>query len=511
MLRFRGNSLMLLISFVMVGLMFTIYLAHNQFGLLNDYTHILGIEPLSSGNTVLFYIFLFAPVALWLLTYIIYRKDEHAEQIPLLITLTFTFTSIGMIAAGKGLVEYHFSIFMMLALIAFFRSIPLIVLSTAIFAVQHFAGYFLFPELLCGTSDYRFSLLMIHAIYLVLSAVANSILILHAQRTQQLNEQERQKMQVQYEQLVQQLSQTSTTIHTVAQQIEQETVATKEASLTIKDSSNHLYSGAEELQQTIDYNGQFVEQLLHTSESLNRGAQTINQNATTTATYVAEGTTLIGGAEQQFYTVKASVDRLEQSIVQLFNRVQSIGQFVTDIQSIADQTNLLALNASIEAARAGESGAGFAVVAEEVRKLATESDGAANQIQSLVERIENDSDALYKELGTCITEVEQGTSAMDDSRSIFETIRQSMSTVTEEMHTILATAEQLTSGGENMTASMEEMSAVSRNSLENNATITEETELQLQNMDALAQLSSSLFKQSNQLQQIVETIEQHNR
>lgn len=511
MLRFRGNALMILISFVMVLLMFTIFLSHHQFGLLSDYTHILGIEPLSTGSLVLFYVFLLTPVVLWVLTYFIYLKNNQSKQLPLLITLTFTFTSIGMIAAGNGLVEYHFSIFMMLALIAFFRSIPLIVLSTGIFAVQHFAGYFLFPELLCGTSDYRFSLLMIHAIYLILSAVANSILILHAQRTEQENEKQLQQTRVQYEQLVQQLSTTSATIHTVAQDIERETTATKEASLTIKDSSTHLYSGAEELQQTIDYNGQFVEQLMHTSEALNDGAQTINQNATTTAKYVAEGTTLITNTEQQFHTVKASVDRLEQSIVQLFNRVQAIGQFVTDIQSIADQTNLLALNASIEAARAGESGAGFAVVADEVRKLATESEGAATQIQTLVETIEQDSDTLYQELSSCISEVEQGTVAMDDSRSIFDTIQQSMSTVTEEMHAILAAAEQLTTGGESMNVSMEEMSAVSRNSLENNATITEETKLQLQNMDALAQLSSSLFNQSNQLQQLVETIEHYNR
>src|SRR5690625_3685606 len=84
-----------------------------------------------------------------------------SKILPLLLTLTFTFTSIAMIAAGNGFVEYHFTIFMMLALISFFRSIRLVAISTVIFALQHLIGYFYFPELLCGTPDYRFALLLI--------------------------------------------------------------------------------------------------------------------------------------------------------------------------------------------------------------------------------------------------------------------------------------------------------------------------------------------------------------
>src|SRR5690554_4675281 len=163
--KINGNSLLFIISTIMVLFMWTIYAAHHQFKFLRDYVLLQGIDTLSSGKTMLLFIFLITPVILLIISFFISRKDNNAKQLPLLLTLTLTFTSIGMIAAGNGLVEYHFSIFMMLALIAYFRSIQLIIISTAIFAVQHFAGYFLFPELLCGTTDYRFSLLMIHAVY----------------------------------------------------------------------------------------------------------------------------------------------------------------------------------------------------------------------------------------------------------------------------------------------------------------------------------------------------------
>ena len=68
------------------------------------------------------------------------------------------------------MVEYHFSIFMVIAALAYFENVRLILLSTVIFVIQHLAGYFAFPELLCGTSDYPFNILMIHAVFLLITS-----------------------------------------------------------------------------------------------------------------------------------------------------------------------------------------------------------------------------------------------------------------------------------------------------------------------------------------------------
>src|SRR5690625_3158609 len=140
---------MLQISTVMVLFMGVIYIAHRHLGLLSDYAFLLGASNLSVGKSTLMYIFLSIPIILLIVSFFVYKKQNESKKLPLLLTLTFTFTSIGMISAGNGFVEYHFSIFMMLALITFFRSIKLVAVSTVIFALQHFIGFFYFPELLC--------------------------------------------------------------------------------------------------------------------------------------------------------------------------------------------------------------------------------------------------------------------------------------------------------------------------------------------------------------------------
>lgn len=84
---------------------------------------------------------------------ILYKRNPNHDMLPTVLTLSNTFASMAIIAMGNGMVEYHFSIFMVLAMIAFLGSVRMIVVSTILFAVHHFAGYFLFPELICGTHD----------------------------------------------------------------------------------------------------------------------------------------------------------------------------------------------------------------------------------------------------------------------------------------------------------------------------------------------------------------------
>src|SRR5690625_3387836 len=149
-----------------------------------------------------------------------------------------------MISAGNGFVEYHFSIFMMLALISFFRSIKLIAISTIIFALQHFIGFFYFPELLCGSPDYRFSLLLIHAIYLILAATANSIFIFYMNRSAQKAEAVQEETVNQFKAVIDQLQNTSSSILQVTTSLDQGAIETEQISTNIANSSDHLRQGA---------------------------------------------------------------------------------------------------------------------------------------------------------------------------------------------------------------------------------------------------------------------------
>jgi methyl-accepting chemotaxis protein len=133
--------------------------------------------------------------------------------------------------------------------------------------------------------------------------------------------------------------------------------------------------------------------------------------------------------------VSESMDRTASEISNLGERSQQIGKILGVIEQIADQTNLLALNAAIEAARAGEAGRGFAVVADEVRKLAESSIEAANEIGSVVRQVQEDTATAVKTAKAGAAEAKAGIQLADKAgvvlRSIIQSVARSSDLMTE--------------------------------------------------------------------------------
>jgi methyl-accepting chemotaxis protein len=184
---------------------------------------------------------------------------------------------------------------------------------------------------------------------------------------------------------------------------------------------------------------QAIEQLTHAIEQAGSQLHQVREQTLQSATRAQEATRAIHTVEQVIEEQAAGVKRVSRTISDLTGLSQQIAGLAGAIHGIAEQTNLLALNAAIEAARAGEQGRGFAVVADEVRSLATRTGSATTEINTIIGKIQDVSQRAASEMDTELTRVEQAVAHAMTARQSVARIAQSC----EEINQRIAQVDQL--------------------------------------------------------------------
>jgi len=198
---------------------------------------------------------------------------------------------------------------------------------------------------------------------------------------------------------------------------------------SVASGSTELAAATEELSMTMGDQASQVTGVASATEEMSASSTLINENldaslrvAQETAKNTMDGSKMLKKAVDEIQQIKNKVDELGSTVRSLADSSQEITAILNVISDIADQTNLLALNAAIEAARAGEHGRGFAVVADEVRKLAERTQSATGEISSIIGNLQKESNRASDDMGVALVQVDSGVKTMMTTSTFFDKI-----------------------------------------------------------------------------------------
>jgi len=232
--------------------------------------------------------------------------------------------------------------------------------------------------------------------------------------------------------LLQQTSNSAEQLAASSQELTASAHQSAQASEQVAQSVTTSASAVVEQQQNVGEALDLINAANNSIGLLGKTADAVSAHATKANNLATDGGGAVESSVQQIISVEKIVNDSAATVDKLGKRSQEIGQIVEAISGIAEQTNLLALNAAIEAARAGEHGRGFAVVSEEVRKLAEESQGAAQKIATLIGDIQNETTNAVDSMQKGNAAVRAGTQSVEKLRDTFEEIRIATDNVANE-------------------------------------------------------------------------------
>ncbi len=280
---------------------------------------------------------------------------------------------------------------------------------------------------------------------------------------------------------------------------EETTRATHEIAASTQSAAN----GAESMMSGSAESARSMEEMAAGIQRIAENSSVVSEASDTMAKEALQGNEMMKKAGKQMELITASVSRLSKVIGQLDSRSQEIDQIVSVITGIASQTNLLALNAAIEAARAGEAGRGFAVVADEVRKLAEQSEVSAGKIARLIQEIQDDTRYSVQAMEQGMKEVEEGRQTTLEAGQAFAKIASSAQQVAEQIQEVSAATEEMSASSEQVTASIMEISHTARESADSTRKVAAATQEQLASMEQITTAVESLNDMARTLDEVV--------
>ncbi|WP_243109582.1 methyl-accepting chemotaxis protein [Dehalobacter sp. 14DCB1] len=278
----------------------------------------------------------------------------------------------------------------------------------------------------------------------------------------------------------------------------QETTA---VSAHLSDMLGQLATGAKDQAISLEQTSVVIEQLSANAQEVAANAESVSQSSGKAALAAESGFSQAENAIRKIEKISEVSVQTSEVVSILGDQSIQIGNIVDVIKDIAEQTNLLALNAAIEAARAGEQGRGFAVVADEVRKLAEQSSTSAAQIAMLIGNIQRETERAVEMMEISKDEVAGGVEAVKLAGRSFQTIVEEIKTVVSQIQQVTTAAQEIASGTTQAAVSIESIGAIAEQTASSTQEVSVASEEQNakmllvnQSAETLAQLGEGLSR-----------------
>ncbi|GGB33016.1 methyl-accepting chemotaxis protein [Lentibacillus populi] len=280
---------------------------------------------------------------------------------------------------------------------------------------------------------------------------------------------------------------------------EQNTLATEQISSSIQE----VASSMESQTASIEESSKMANDMSKSIQQIAASSNEVSTTAKDAILVVDAGNQALDTTVGQMEYIKKTVHELSNNIEGLGNHSQEISKIVDVITDIAEQTNLLALNAAIEAARAGEHGKGFAVVADEVRKLAEQSSQSSEQIRQMIESIQQGTTDAVKSMETGTSEVDKGIDIVNQAGQSFTEITNFVNTVSKQIQQVSSQIDVISSSAEHFVTTFDKVTAVSETTSDGAQNVSASTQEQLASMEEISGSATSLSQMAEELQELV--------